>query len=75
LWEGKLWVESPLFGQSDITISQGGLGVFIADLPQENDIAGVLYHNAYRDKEFQLINEQISSNAKSRFCSQYGLCS
>ncbi|CAG8817884.1 15136_t:CDS:2 [Gigaspora margarita] len=80
----------------------GGLGVFTADLPQGNDIAGVLRHNAYRgcrsckvpkeqltdlsydiyyygryrqitDKEFQLINEQISSNAKSRFCSQYGL--
>ncbi|CAG8812033.1 12975_t:CDS:2, partial [Racocetra persica] len=26
----------------------GGLGVFTADLPQGNDIAGVLRHNAYR---------------------------
>ncbi|CAG8836218.1 33307_t:CDS:2, partial [Gigaspora margarita] len=26
----------------------GGLGVFTADLPQGNDIAGTLYHNTYR---------------------------
>jgi hypothetical protein len=71
-------------------------------LPQGNDIAGTLRHNAHRgcrtckatkdrltnlsfdiysngryhkltDKEFHIINQQTSKNAKTRLCSQYGL--
>ncbi|CAG8804327.1 27979_t:CDS:2, partial [Dentiscutata erythropus] len=55
----------------------GELGVFIGDLPQGNDIAGILRHNTYKGcrayQEFQFINQQPSNNAKSQLHSQYGL--
>ncbi|UZO06508.1 uncharacterized protein OCT59_026827 [Rhizophagus irregularis] len=50
-----------------------GLGLVTADLPQGNDMAGVLRHNANKDEEISKISQESVSSKRGQLCIEYGL--
>ncbi|CAB4396619.1 unnamed protein product [Rhizophagus irregularis] len=50
-----------------------GLGLVTADLPQGNDIAGVLRHNANKDEEISKISQESVISKRGQLCTEYGL--